>query len=279
MRQEPGRRAGYLMCSCGNRVRLDDDRVPACIGQRPDGQRCTYRLVITEPIPLCGQHRAELLRDDRFTGGVYTAQQVRDIRAEADQRVHDVKAEQLRKMRLQQFEWDERAKILQAQSVVYYISLRDHIKIGYTTNMKSRMTALMPDAVLATEPGGRDVEKKRHRQFRHLLGTIGSEYFSVHPDLLTHIETVLAEHGPPIITGYPSYENWHLGEHMLVTAKTAADLAGVPLRTMYQWIREERLTVTRSAGKPRGVLVNALEAQELAGLRKAGKLPRLDKAG
>ena len=66
---------------------------------------------------------------------------------------------------------------------------------------------------------------------------------------------------------------------MLVDAKTAARLAGVPLRTMYQWIREERLTVTRPAGKQRGALVNALEAQELAGLRKAGKLPRLDKAG
>jgi len=66
---------------------------------------------------------------------------------------------------------------------------------------------------------------------------------------------------------------------MFVPVKVAARLAGVPVRTLYEWIREERLTFITPAGRTRGVLVNALEAQELAGLRKAGKLPRLDKAG
>jgi hypothetical protein len=277
MRQEPGRRAGYLMCSCGNRVRLDDNRAPVCVGRQPDNQPCPNRLVITAPVPICRDHRAELLRDDRFTGGLFTVQQVRDIKKEADSSILDVKSEQLRKLRLQQHDEDERAKILHAQSVVYYLALRDHIKIGVTTNMKARMMALMPDAVLATEPGDRRLEKRRHMQFKHLRGTIGAEYFSVHPELLTHIELVLAEQGPPMITGYPTYDRWHLGEHMLVPAKTAAHLAGVPIRTMYEWIREERLTVTRPKGK-RGALINALEAQELAGLRKGGRLPRLDKA-
>lgn len=51
---------------------------------------------------------------------------------------------------------------------VYYVRLSpDIIKIGYTTNLPLRVAALRvdPDALLASEPGGRDVERRRHEEF------------------------------------------------------------------------------------------------------------------
>lgn len=53
-------------------------------------------------------------------------------------------------------------------SVVYYVALPgDRIKIGTTKNLPQRLNALRVDraAVLATEPGGVTLERRRHRQF------------------------------------------------------------------------------------------------------------------
>lgn len=103
---------------------------------------------------------------------------------------------------------DERAQkymmAAHAQSVVYYIRLGNHIKIGYSTNMKARLIGLRadPEDVLATEPGGLELEKQRHEEFK--AERVGRrENFNPSPRLLAHIEAVLAEHGPPNITTYP----------------------------------------------------------------------------
>ena len=53
-------------------------------------------------------------------------------------------------------------------SFVYYVRLDDQrIKIGYTSRLRQRLGALRvhPSALLAYEPGGREVEKARHEQF------------------------------------------------------------------------------------------------------------------
>jgi hypothetical protein len=89
------------------------------------------------------------------------------------------------------------------QSQVYYIRMGDHIKIGYTQNLKERLTGLRVDVsdVLATEPGGRAKERERHLQFADIR--IGRrENFERTADLLTHIAKVRRENGKPIITGY-----------------------------------------------------------------------------
>lgn len=71
-------------------------------------------------------------------------------------------------------------------SVVYYIRFGDRIKIGTTTNLQRRLTALPHDEVLFTEPGSYELEQQRHRQFnRHLIA--GREWFEAHPDLLNFI--------------------------------------------------------------------------------------------
>lgn len=72
--------------------------------------------------------------------------------------------------------------------VVYYLRLASgHIKIGYTTNIKQRMANLRcsDDALLATEPGGREVEARRHAQFAdERIGR--KEDFEASPRLLAH---------------------------------------------------------------------------------------------
>lgn len=74
--------------------------------------------------------------------------------------------------------------------VVYYLRIGNHIKIGYSANLASRMGGYPPDTeVLAVEPGGRDLERLRHRQFAHQL-RMGLEWFAPSLDLLLHIESL-----------------------------------------------------------------------------------------
>lgn len=279
MRQEVGRRAGYLACTCGNRVRLDDTRRTICIVPERNGDPCGRRLTMTDPIALCSVHVLELARTGTFLREGVDDQQ----RQEWKRREEGETADKQRARRIKETRWAMQEKLrqeqLEAQAVVYYIARGDLIKIGFTTNMKERMGSLMPDAVLATEPGTRSLEKKRHRQFAHARGPIGREYFTRHPALLLYIETVLAEHGEPANIGYPKYDTWHIGGRMLVPVKEASKLFDVSVRALYEWIRDERLTVVRPAGRKRGALLNAYEVEELAGLRKDGRLPRIDRVG
>lgn len=79
----------------------------------------------------------------------------------------------------------------EAGAVVYYLRIGDRIKIGFTTNLAQRVAALRldPDAVLATEPGGRDIEYRRHLQFAdERYGR--REDFAPSDRLMAHIRTL-----------------------------------------------------------------------------------------
>lgn len=82
--------------------------------------------------------------------------------------------------------------------VVYYLELHNgNIKIGYTTDLRSRLAALRysGDNLLATEPGGRPVELLRHGQFDALR--VGRrEEFRPGDTLLAHI----AKLSPAVLT-------------------------------------------------------------------------------
>jgi hypothetical protein len=70
--------------------------------------------------------------------------------------------------------------------VVYYIRLESRIKIGTSSNPRSRIASLPHDEVLAFERGTRVREQVRHAQFAsHRIR--GSEWFESHPALLEHI--------------------------------------------------------------------------------------------
>lgn len=70
-------------------------------------------------------------------------------------------------------------------AVVYYMRVGDRVKIGWTTNLKSRLAALAPEELLAIERGGAGVEKDRHLQFES-LHTVG-EWFRYESHLVEHI--------------------------------------------------------------------------------------------
>lgn len=71
------------------------------------------------------------------------------------------------------------------EGVVYYILFGNRIKIGTTTSLRGRLDALPYDEVLATEPGGFDVERMRHDQFADCR--VRGEWFEPTPALLAHI--------------------------------------------------------------------------------------------
>ena len=49
--------------------------------------------------------------------------------------------------------------------IVYYMRMDRLVKIGTTTNLLQRVSAIMPQGVIAVEPGGRARERDRHSQF------------------------------------------------------------------------------------------------------------------
>lgn len=72
--------------------------------------------------------------------------------------------------------------------VVYYMRIGDRVKVGTTANLDLRMANFNPEELLATEPGGYDVERERHQQFAHLR-THG-EWFVYDAELKDHIDTL-----------------------------------------------------------------------------------------
>lgn len=74
--------------------------------------------------------------------------------------------------------------------VVYYLLVDGLIKIGFTTNIRSRLRAYPPTThLLVTEPGSFQLERSRHRQFSsHLADRI--EWFHPAAELWEHIRTL-----------------------------------------------------------------------------------------
>jgi hypothetical protein len=83
-------------------------------------------------------------------------------------------------------------------SSVYYIRCAGAaglIKIGTAVDPRKRLSQLQTGSgetltLLAVEPGGLDVERRRHRQFRAYR--VRGEWFRAEPALLRHIEAVKA---------------------------------------------------------------------------------------
>jgi len=74
------------------------------------------------------------------------------------------------------------------QPCVYYLRFGDRIKIGTTSDLKTRLTGVPHDEVLALEPGSYDVERARQRQFGALW--IRREWYRPGEALLAHIAAV-----------------------------------------------------------------------------------------
>lgn len=136
-------------------------------------------------------------------------------------------------------------------SIVYYLLRGPLVKIGTTRQPERRFITLVPDKILAVEPGDRADERRRHVQFKHLRqGT--SEYFRQADDLMRHIAEVRERHGAPD-PSWPTVENLdrqRIDFHYEAPPAKSAEVAtvtegarrlGVPKNTISGWIYRKRL--------------------------------------
>jgi hypothetical protein len=130
-----------------------------------------------------------------------------------------------------------------ADSIVYYIRRGKLIKIGTTADPVTRFDRLMPDEILAFEPGDAEQETLRHRQFDHLRGH--GEHFRSAPELLEHIRQIRHLHGDPDPSWpsavIPRKNREHLplpplNSHETVTASEACERLDLKVNTVWQWV-------------------------------------------
>lgn len=149
-----------------------------CTVQRGDGTFCDAPSMPELPASICPKHAARIfmhLRD--FVGKADRSDLAMRLISASEQRSRDTYAA---------------APIREVMAeVVYYVRVGDHVKIGYTTNLRNRMQAYPTGRLLATEPGGLTLERQRHEQFAHALD-VGREWFTITPDLMGHIKALAA---------------------------------------------------------------------------------------
>lgn len=91
---------------------------------------------------------------------------------------------------------------------VYYVRCGRLIKIGVTTNLANRFSAIRPNEVIAIEPGGLEREAAMHERFTDLRA--GGEYFHPGAVLQKHVTELRNELGPPKWTAstVPDGDDW-----------------------------------------------------------------------
>lgn len=125
---------------------------------------------------------------DRTVGELLRlAAEERDVSDYPRERVREM----ARELRHRGYVWKATQHVPHAPCV-YYMQVGNRVKIGFTTNLRTRMDAIMPEALLAVEPGDRAVEQARHRQFRDLRVAQNREWFRMADSLLQHIREVHA---------------------------------------------------------------------------------------
>lgn len=121
-------------------------------------------------------------------------------------RMHEFFAKQTTERAVRLAKWkaeDERYEAEKAalrqdrDGFVYYLQVGERLKIGYSVDVKRRMRAYPPGSqLLAVEPGDRDLETQRHRQFAGSL-LDGREWFRPTPDVLELVSEIIKTYGEP----------------------------------------------------------------------------------
>lgn len=92
---------------------------------------------------------------------------------------------------------DEARRASTSGDIVYYVRRSHLVKIGTTRRLRTRMSHLMPDEILAIEPGGRLLEGERLKQFSRDRARVANEYFYPSESLVQHMIKVRKRHGAP----------------------------------------------------------------------------------
>jgi hypothetical protein len=141
-----------------------------------------------------------------------------------------------------------------AKEIVYYIRRGAVIKIGTTKDPIDRFGTLMPDEILAIEPGSYELETARHKQFDHLRVRRRREYFIDAPELREHIKATRALYGEPdpawptTAAGLGDPSGWPsiaIKTTEMLTAIEAEEQLRIKRGTIWQWHRRGRI---QSAG-------------------------------
>lgn len=148
-------------------------------------------------IEVCGGH-AKAVLDAMAPEVSQRAQRTVDERVRRLQAVVDDQHRTIHQLRGEQPETKSPpAKPAVVNGVVYYLRSGGYIKIGWASNLQKRMKAYPPDTMLlATEPGTRADEQRRHRTFA-VHRTHGREWYAMVPPLMEHIDKVKRENGEP----------------------------------------------------------------------------------
>lgn len=135
-------------------------------------------------------------------------------------------------------------------SIVYYIRRGDLIKIGTTKRPRHRFSCLMPDEILAFEPGARPKESQRHTEFKHLRYNRRREYFLPGPELLTHARRIRSVYGDPdpswptATTPSEALRHAAVKSTETMTAREAETSLGINRATLRSWVIRGRLQAT-----------------------------------
>jgi hypothetical protein len=155
---------------------------PTCIAD-DEGRACHRDAVVLRPVALCHPHRIEialtvvpdLLRDGLAAALTSNATPV----AVRDDLVATATATPV-------------GDLLHGvhDSVVYFIANGGRVKIGYTTNLKNRLSALAlrSDSVLLTLQGGPELERALHTRFTAYRNG-NTEWFELSPELFRYAST------------------------------------------------------------------------------------------
>jgi hypothetical protein len=143
-------------------------------------------------------------------------------------------------------------------SIVYYIRRGPLVKIGTTTNPRGRFRDLLPDEILAWEPGGRTEEAARHAQFKALRVSNRGEYFRRDATLDQHIRELADRHGAPDPT-WPTIQTLEREPTFAITPEppVAPDLVTLKDGTLRLGIRYNTACVWKHRGKLKPFLEDA----------------------
>ncbi|NUS22700.1 MAG: GIY-YIG nuclease family protein [Streptomyces sp.] len=158
---------------------MNHDHAPACIAD-DEGRPCPREATVLRPVALCHAHRIEIaltIVPELLRNGLETALTTSTPTiATYDELVATATATPVE-------------DLLHGvhDSVVYFIANGGRVKIGYTTNLKSRLgaLALRSDSVLLTLQGGPELERALHARFaEHRNGN--TEWFELSPEIFRY---------------------------------------------------------------------------------------------
>lgn len=197
---------GAYRCGCGVRVTLQLAATrPQCVAIK-NGAQCRMHPATGEPVPLCPEHRKELVRvelngldaetvADELADRMWVSWMDLSTEGGIDREAFLAKLRRDHEERdAQKFEaFEERERIRREQEkfgVVYFIRMGEKIKIGTTTNLSNRLAQLcLPmSVVMATEQGSKIREAELHEQFARYREH--GEWFRAESELLAYIETL-----------------------------------------------------------------------------------------